>query len=53
MEERDELWHYLAELCEAVETLADRHGYKKPLCLPFAKVVVKKYDRGETKCDTQ
>ena len=53
MDEKEELWWYLAELCEAVETLADIRGYEKPLCLPFAKAVVKKYDRGETKCDTQ
>ena len=52
MDEKEELWWYLAELCEAVETLADRHGYEKPQCLPFAKAVVKKYDKGETECNT-
>jgi hypothetical protein len=32
---------YLSELCQAVETLAERHGYKRPECLTHAQRVVK------------
>ena len=34
-------WH-LGELCEAVETLANRHGYKRPQYMPYARATVKR-----------
>ena len=38
-----ELEWYLAEMCEAVRTLARKHGYTTPMCLPHAEAILKKY----------
>ncbi len=37
----DLLW-YLREISEAVETLADRHGFGLPTCLPHALAAIDK-----------